>query len=198
MLMAGDGRGEIDLARFESLGDNCEFGFVLRALGNHQGGLFRWARADADQVVAALETGLSDLYMTPSPRVGEPGMVNDARYGIGWHSNGDYRAERSMIEHLRLRFLDKLQSGRAIFVYKAHGLQQQRLSGQLDAALRALAGEMPYTLLTVATGNRPGTVIRSAPGQLLGFVGRFAPYGNAYDAQMSEWNLVLERAAAMT
>jgi len=44
--------------RFESLGDNCEFGLVQRRCGAEPLGLFRFASIGTEQVARALEAGL--------------------------------------------------------------------------------------------------------------------------------------------
>lgn len=49
------------LVRFESLGDNCEFGFVHRRLSYEDGSLFRWARIDPWQLYAVLRSDFSGI-----------------------------------------------------------------------------------------------------------------------------------------
>jgi hypothetical protein len=47
--------------RFESLGDNCEFGLVQRRCGAEPLGLFRFAAVAPENVARALEAGLADI-----------------------------------------------------------------------------------------------------------------------------------------
>jgi len=75
------------LGRFESLGDNCEFGFVQRQLGLESGGLFRWSVTSATSLITLLETRFEDLYrfenLVPT---NSKNMIRDTATDIGFHT----------------------------------------------------------------------------------------------------------------
>ena len=50
------------LSRIESLGDNCELGFVLRRLGSEEGMLFRWASMQPESLLATLRADFERFY----------------------------------------------------------------------------------------------------------------------------------------
>jgi hypothetical protein len=75
-----------ELARLEALGDNCEFGFLLRRLGFEDGMLFRWASIRPQCLLATLRNDFVDLYQFDNLVPAQVGMVRDLHYGIAWHT----------------------------------------------------------------------------------------------------------------
>lgn len=73
-------------SRFESLGDNCELGFVLRSLGSDEGGLFKWARLEIDNLNKVLQNNLQEIFEYRNLSPLRTSMVYESTYGIGWHS----------------------------------------------------------------------------------------------------------------
>lgn len=55
------GNNESLVARFESLGDNCEFGFVQRRSGVEDGGLLRWAVSPPEALLKAIRSRFSGV-----------------------------------------------------------------------------------------------------------------------------------------
>src|ERR1041385_7120891 len=75
------------VAKFESLGDNCEFGFVQRHHGLEPGGLLRWASSTTlDGLVQALECRFAGLYQLDDLSPYTANMVVDCKFGIAFHS----------------------------------------------------------------------------------------------------------------
>ena len=188
-----------DFSRIESLGDNCELGFVLRRLGLEAGSLFRWARSRAEQICCLLEADFDRIYefdaLTPSRLT----MVEEARYGINWHTEMhahivDGRlafvadlATRRDIHHRELQkfryLIDKLHyrltAGGLLLVIKANeGIAPATLR-RLHAALAAQAAGASFTLLEVRAADAPeavGTVVEQSSGLLTGYISTFAEY----------------------
>lgn len=210
------------LARIESLGDNCELGFVLRRLGFEAGSLFRWARARADQVCALLEQGFADIYAFDALTPSRLSMVEEARYGINWHTEMRSHivagrlafisdpATRRDIHHRELqkfrylieKFRHRLRSGGLLLVIKANeGIAQAELE-RLHAALAVQAAGASFTLLQVraAAPGVPepvGVVTRQPSGILTGAVSALADYNTADDLDFDGWVTVLARALAL-
>lgn len=202
------------LERFESLGDNCEFGFVQRAHGIEPGGLLRWAIAPPEPLLAALRDGLRDLYAFGSLVPAHPGMVLDQRYGLAFHTAmrihlegaqpvftdpPEQRAavhaeEMAKIAYLRAKLLSGLAEGSRIFVYKTNpGLD----AGQIAALHATLRQHGPARLLAVvpATEDHPsGTVQQAGLGLLIGHIERFAPYDQADDVMLGTWTSLCRQA----
>lgn len=206
--------------RIESLGDNCELGFVLRRLGNEAGSLFRWAAMKPHQLLAMLTDGLQGFYQYDQLLPLRPSMVRDAAYGIGWHSDircrldgagpsfvdppairerihaRELRKQRYLVAKLRAR----LRMGGVVFVVKCNAGIPEDLTPKLHDALRALADGTPVTLLEVQDGADAalaGTVRERAPGLLRGHIPSFVPYSAAHTGNLDAWSVVLARALAM-
>src|SRR5437016_5768301 len=87
------------IAEFESLGDNCEFGFVQRHHGLEPGGLLRWASSNFDGLVHALECRFTGLYQLDDLEPYTPNMVIDRKYGIAFHSAMHSKVKGRQLEY---------------------------------------------------------------------------------------------------
>ncbi len=206
-----------DLLRFESLGDNCEFGFVLRRHACEAGSLFRWAAMKPDQLLGLLRAGFADFYRFENLAPLRTNMVLDAPYGIGWHtdlksvvSGGRlqyrddeatrrklHRKEVRKLQYLLSKFTARLRLGGVVYVLKSNGgIVPETVNGILDE-LTALAGHTDFALLEVQATDDPariGTVDRRGPQRLRGYVSRFAAYHKADDVDAEAWTRVMEGA----
>lgn len=122
------------LKRFESLGDNCEFGFVQRANGCEEGGLLRWAISPLDKLIDCLDTEFTNFYRYENLEPSAPDMVRDAGTGLAFHSemrsiNGQfvlddatrrevYARERTKMDYMRDKFLSRIRQENTVLVYK--------------------------------------------------------------------------------
>ena len=125
------------LSQMESLGDNCELGFVLRKHHQNGGSLFRWSITTANTLVAFLNQPKLDIYQLGCLTPYSPKMAKDASCGFCFHSTmlsskidgilqfdlleSDRRAihaiEKEKFKHLQGKFNDRLSLG-GIFVCK--------------------------------------------------------------------------------
>jgi Putative papain-like cysteine peptidase (DUF1796) len=206
------------LLRIESLGDNCEPGFVLRKLGCEAGSLFRWARVTPDQLLAVLRADFEGIYEFAGLTPLYLDMVKDKRYGIGWHTEmrsavaddgrwrfvGDdtvrqkiYRQEIEKIRYLASKFISHTQLGGIIFVLKCNaGIATDVLYAILASLARIAAGNR-FALLEIRASDDPaqiGTVTQERPDLLRGYISRFAPYEHADDIDMAAWTKILAQA----
>ncbi len=191
LYQAGSTEHAALLARFESLGDNCEFGLVQRAFDAEPIGLLRWASTDAARLVLGLcrrFEGLGDPGFTRLDWSGDPPdyKLVDARY-LSLHSwvterQTDPAREAEMfaagcarLRLLRRKILADIEGSRRIFVFKASGVDAGIES--FHAVHAALRGIGPAPLLCVTrTGaaEKTGTVEALGDGLYLGHIDQFS------------------------
>lgn len=194
-------------ARFESLGDNCEFGFLRRILGVEQGSLLRWALTQPAALIRILEDKFADFYQFENLEPFTDHMVRDVKSGICFHSAMEsadrvflqdeterklvYQKELEKVHHLLARFLTRLADPRTIFVYKTNSGVSDEEARAIKSALRGYGGG---PLLVVRATNEAaewGKVVTLEEGLYLGFIDRFAPYFKAADLSVSVWKQLL-------
>jgi hypothetical protein len=189
------------MLRFESIGENCEFGLVQRRCGAEPLGLFRFASAPLPKLLAGLAArfeGLGDpdnLEVELSPN-GREYLVTDKKFQLLYHAwvlademtaQEVHRREVRRLPLLIRKFLEDLSEAKKIFVY--HGMEP--LSD--DDANRLLADLRRYgrnTLLWVeaADGEHPpGSVMWRGEGLLKAHIDRFAPGEDAHDLSLDCW-----------
>ncbi|WP_336489407.1 hypothetical protein [Methylobacterium nigriterrae] len=200
------------LSRFESLGDNCEFGFVQRHYGLEQSGLLRWAIVQPDELAAALHKKFADLYELANLAPAWDTMVVDRRYGLQFNSKivshmvdgrrefvagSDERAaihadEARKLEMLRDRLIQHLDCAGRIFVYKRNAGVTEPAAAALSTAI---ASYNPANVLLVVDvdGREPGSVRRVSENWLQGSIDRFAPYERAGDVSHECWLEICRR-----
>lgn len=199
--------------RFESLGDNCEFGFVQRHYGVEPVTLLRWAGTDLDGLIHAFQQGFADLYRLEDLRPVTRFLVSDTKYRINFHTDmpivedggrlsfdpeglkATYSQERRKVGFLRDQFLDSLEAGDRIYLYKAADPPSWDKIEALHAALNAYG---PQRLLVVfpATPELPyGEVKLAAKGLKVAGIYRLAPHAHAEDAPFEAWSSICEAAA---
>lgn len=211
-------RYAIDLNRFESLGENCEFGFLLRSHQFVSGGLFRWAFTPLHSLIHILEADFEGVYALDQLRPRFGAMVQDTRYDILFHSqltseqepDGSRRFtaspreqeeihanEKSKVDYLVAKFRRRLAEERLILVLKAFAPPPPEQLRALQAVLRPALRRRGSCLLLVTPaqdGQRPGGV-RWCGGQLLqGTVAFMAPGESADALDYANWNRVLMKA----
>ena len=207
------------LQTFESLGDNCEFGFVLRALGNHTSSLLRWGMLESVAATAyGIRTSFRDAFafehLVPS---GGGLMVRDTTQGVAFHSamhsvqrDGAWHfvapeAERRRIheqesrklDYLRQKFDRDIASGQRIYVTKRNkGLSEADVAAIFDAVTARGHNRLLY--VTLATSAHPaGTVERVDERLAHGWIDRFAAYEQADDVSLLRWQALLAATEAL-
>lgn len=181
------------LSRFESLGDNCEFGVVQRYARIEPLGLFRWNSTTLPALMAVLGEEFAnvdpenvELYTHKNGEF----MVRLPPWGFQYHTHlfeGSIEPERlreqqvKVIGFLKRRMLEDLRSGEKIFVRK--GTDTRATQAVLDLH-RQLLRYGRNTLLWVIPEDEShpaGMVEVLETGLLRGYIDRFAPAEDAYD-----------------
>ena len=205
---------------FESLGHNCEFGFVAGALGAEESSLLRWAYVrDVESLIAALRMRFKGLFEDPDRLVTRFGqMVEDPAFGIAfhtkiktypgpdgnWHIRRDeefpdlHRQELEKIAHQRDKFLNTLARGEKILVYKENAGVSDEAALRLHEVLQEF-GRNRVLVIDRATDEIPvGSVVALCEGLYRGFIERFSPYDAVDDIELSGWTRVLEAVGKLT
>lgn len=195
--------------RFESLGDNCEFGLMQRGVGIERLGLLRYGGArNIDRLVDAIENGFEgfatpdDLDLSP---FGAEWVATSRRYGFTFHTrtyvHEKSEAETRASEATKLAFMaqmlrEDLETGHKCFVRRT---DEGEPEAGMWALRRAIAAKGPGRLLWVTAptaGQQSGTVQRLAQGLYRGHHGALAPYGDAGGFDEAVWLSLLRAAEA--
>ena len=198
------------MLRFESLGDNCEFGLVQRRCGAEPLGLMRFSSISLVDLIRGIEDGFAELgnpanmefWLNPGHR--REYAIRDKSYRLVFHTflyEGDVdentllEQQAARLKFLRRKIIEDLSNGEKVFVLKrGEPLREQEVLPLLSA-LQKHSGAAHLLYVTVATkANPPGVVQRVAPGLLRGFVDRFAPTEAAQDLSLESWLAVCLRA----
>ena len=76
-----------ELDGFESIGANCEFGQVLRKVGNETLTAFRWTGIlSVEALISALDANLYGIFRFENLVPFNPDMILDQQSQIAWHS----------------------------------------------------------------------------------------------------------------
>ncbi|MEL6065273.1 hypothetical protein [Methylobacterium sp. DCY52] len=211
------------MAAFESIGANCEFGFVKDWLGHKSGSFFKWTFIwHSRDVARIINNDFSGAYEFNNIVPSEPHMVRDSVYNIGWHSKmisapenttdesapselkfvaseaerrEIWEIEYEKVQFFIKRFRNSLASGSRIFVYKP--VNQIMSDEDVASLLSAVRKNSPNLLLIVKEASEedaPGTVKELGGGLMTGFVDRFSPLERAYEISSECWLKVLRSA----
>lgn len=198
--------------KFESLGENCEFGLFQRRCDSEPLGLLRFSSTFMRNLIRGIENGFEGLgeVDTIDPRLeGGPRkeyMIHEKKFGLVYHTFV-YEGQRSVwlmreqesarLKFLRRKFMEELEASEKIFVYKFNGPVSEEEILPLHLVLNTYG---PSTLLWVvpAERDRPtGTVEVMMPGLLKGYIDRFAPEDNAHDLSFEGWLRVCANACVL-
>lgn len=191
-----------DLAlRFESLGDNCEFGFVQRRMGAEPIGLLRFASIPLPQLIFGIHERFHGIGNHVTAVQEGDFVLKDRLYEISYHTRimaGDaetiVRQQAPRLKFLARKLIEDIAGAEKIFVLKrTDGLTLADVL-PLHHAMRALG---PATLLWVTTDGRPGTVRFHGHGLWQGFVDRFAPWSDTNELSLDPWLAVCRTAVLM-
>ncbi len=195
------------VSHFESLGDNCEFGFLQRELGLEPLSLLRWAGIYLDGLLRAFMDDFDprdalQISLDAKP-VGAEYMVRVQPFGWLMHTFVD--PEKQPVDKMlqdqtrRFRFLaskliEDLEDGEKIFVFRRN---EPVIDDSIFALHDALNWYGPNTLLWVVEAegdHEPGSARWLRPGLIQGYVARLAPRSNGAFLSQSTWTQVCRSA----
>jgi hypothetical protein len=189
------------MLRFESLGENCEFGLVQRQCQAEPLGLLRFSSAPLPLLLDALEARFDGMGAPAFTRVelapnGREFMVNDSRYGFVYHAwvgagemspDAIMRREAKRVPLLVRKLIEDLEAADKIFVFKGMGAMPEEEVFALAASIRRYGANTLLFVTLADPAHRSGTVQVRAPGFLVGYLDRFAPGENAHDLLLGQW-----------
>ncbi len=214
------------LARFESLGANCEFGFVLDKCGIGGSALFRWSQVFCLRTVATLiERDFEGMYRWENLAPFNRQMVLDRGAGMAWHSlikservDGEtpsdgprfrfvlgeaerwriWATERKRMEFLAGKMRAELAAGGRIYVHRLSDQDawSEEAVGAVFAAINRTARNHLLVVTQAGAGDDAETLEVLRPGLMHGRVDRFAPGDRADDVSLRSWLLVCRAALA--
>ncbi|MEW5838397.1 MAG: hypothetical protein AB1717_06160 [Pseudomonadota bacterium] len=207
------------LTHCESLGDNCEFGQVMRYFGHERGGLFRWAGSKTQSIIRFLNNRPSDIFQLENLTPATHNMVMDSSILIGFHSmmksiktesglkfihpreerENIHINEKQKMDYLADRFFGRLKTGRSLFVIKS---QRNLIDLHLGKLIKSLSKHKgfptSYLLVVRVTEDRLliGTIDGPHPDRTINaWVSRFAPLAHADQVKYDEWTSILSKIA---
>ena len=178
-------------ARFESLGDNCEFGLVQRHFDAEPMGLLRWASTDAARLVLGLcrrYEGLGESETTTLGWSGDPPdyMLVDHRYLSAHTWTGHLADDPQRLEDVRLsgaarlrllrrKLLTDIEAGNRIFVFKQSPPEARpEALNAVHAAFRSIGPAPLLCVVRATTAEMVGTVEALGDGLYRGYIDQFS------------------------
>jgi hypothetical protein len=207
------------LLSFESLGDDCDFGFVQRYAGVEPLGLLRFAamvvpdHLRLKKLAAALECGFAGLASADTISVFLSGeadnrmfMARDSTYNLQYHTGvpeGQLTPDELQLREIkRLKFLrrkliEELKSGEKIWVWKSWTTLD---TDQIEPLVKALRFLGSNTLLWVVEADGihpPGTVEMLDSHLMKGYVEHNQPYSTELQRDAHSWIRMCQNAYAL-
>jgi hypothetical protein len=177
------------ICRFESLGQNCEFGALQRQCGAEPLSLFRFGAPPIFNLIDCLRTGfkhfgsLENLEFRLSNPVGGEYMIREKHAWMEYHTfqrKGEVDESRLLeknaarLKLLSRKLIEDLRNAEKIFVWKA--TKGRVLEAEVRSLHEALCtyGKVALLWVTTADALHPsGTVEELQPGLLKAYVHRF-------------------------
>lgn len=200
------------VTRFESLGDNCEFGLVQRRCGAEVLSLLRFAYISMPMLLRALDERFAPIGDPAGLRVALDGggdggagkpreyIVHDASYDLTYHTwQLEHETEAATLaskQPARQRFLARkllgdLEDGEKIFVLRRNPPPRLAEALAVYAAINRIARNR-LLFIDLPHDRRPaGTVEEIIPGLYRGTIDRLAPDENAHDMSLDCWVEIL-------
>ena len=199
--------------KFESLGENCEFGLFQRRCDAEPLGLLRFSSTFMRNLIRGIDNGFEGLGEIEDidPRLEGPPpkkeyMIHEKKFGLVYHTFV-YEGQRSIwlmreqesarLKFLRRKFMEDLASTDKIFIYKfGSGVSEEEIL-PLHMALNRYGDAMLLWVVPAERDRPAGTVEVVMPGLLKGYIDRFAPDDNAHDLSFDGWLRVCANACVL-
>lgn len=203
---------KMQLSRFESIGNNCEFAFFLRQNGVEIGSLFRWTLIhNYTSIINLLSQDFNSLYLYENLQPVYQNMVKDKYYNIDFHTemfseqknnqwewcydfkknHNIYLNEKEKINYLVEKFKMSLLNPHKILVIKQNERPILGAAYELSQMLRKIGCAKLLCVEDTTIPQKFGQVYNLTENLYIGFVDRFAPY-DAADHVSLFWNEIIE------
>ncbi len=199
------------LTRFESLGENCEFGFVQRHFGAEPLGLLRWAGISFDKLLVGLESSFEGVGGPERTRMdvnphNQEYFTRDTLYGFDMHTfmlkdeaneATIYKKMGRRLEYLKNKLLDDLAAAEKVFVFQtAMDLCDDDLR-RLHAAIRLHGPGRLLAVRLAREGQSPGDAVLLQDGLAAGYVDRVGFVNNHWNISFGCWSQLCRGALAL-
>ena len=176
--------GEV-MARFESLGENCEFGLVQRQFLLEPLGLLRFSYVHQSGILRLLKTrfqGVGDPEFTQLDTNDNEFLTSDLRYGMNSHTyvaphsvDPDifFKEQCKRLGFLRRKLISDLEDAAKVFVITAHGDASDDLALDLHSAMGDYGNNRLLYVRASVEGSEPGSVRQVQNGLFFGFLDRW-------------------------
>jgi hypothetical protein len=213
---APDAMGLRDIMmRFQSLGDNCEFGLLQRRAGAEPldflrfAGFYVSAQDLLQQTIHALTEGFAGIG-NPNSIVCElhghqrEYMIRDVYWKLMYHSGlhegeidvEDLRSQQvSALRFRRREIMADMKAADRVFVWKSNVHSSEADVRDLVACLRRHGPNMLLWVNVEDADHPAGIVEYAGNGLLKGYVRRFAPYAAAEEIEFESWYAMCRSAA---
>ena len=201
------------LTRIESLGDNCELGFVLRNLDYEKGGFFRWTITPIGKLIHFLENLEQDIFQFHDLAPFSPGMIIDQRTGFSFHTkmrsqkdeSGDlhfvlseaerqviYDQEKAKLDYLLSGFLQRLnaQSGSIYLIKANNGIAESDIKRLAELITQFSEKHVLVEVRSSDSANVNLPIVKLVT-HYVAQLPQFAPYVQANDIVYEDWNRLL-------
>jgi hypothetical protein len=196
------------VSKFESLGTNCEVGFVQRISGAEPLGLLRFAAIPLSRLVDAIDANFAGLDQADNlkPEGKEGWDIRDDIYNLFYHTarrcdaisaDNLRHSEARRLRFLIRKFMGNLAAPEKIFVWWQNTPVTQSEILPLFLALRRRG---PVTMLWVDRDQPTGMVEEIWPGLLRGRIAAFSQDGGEPNPQrsLSYWIEVMTNSWLLT
>ena len=201
--------------KFESMGDNCEFGLMQRMIGSERLSLLRYAGVgNVERLAAAISNGFDGFGEHGDIAVSQHGnewMAHAFGPGLAFHTGrsvGSITHERILQEETRKlafmaqKFIGDAEAAEKIFVYRV--LRDERGGPEgtrgMDLIYDALQKHGPVRVLWVNVqddANPHGKVELVRERLYRGWIDHLAPHWDAFDFRPRSWLELLREALSV-
>jgi hypothetical protein len=169
---------------FQSLGEDCEFGFVQRHFGSNTLGLFRFARTTVDGLIAFLDRGLDHLVSPTEIEIKNSGIEYSTHippHEFSFHTYIPTRTsnvdeirthEINRMKFLSRKLAEELKEGTKIFVHKTTQPSIPKVQ-QLADRLRRFGPNRLLCVVLAPNTQKIGTLELVSDGLAVGYIDRF-------------------------
>lgn len=210
---------QLDLSRFESLGYNCEFGFVLKNNGSRVSSFFKWTFIlDYNKVCDLILNDFDNVFLLENliPSVSSRTSVIDNYYHISFHVTirnkiinnracfidtddvirQKHNNELQKIIYLKNKFMSNLVNNRMIYVIKGDTDTPSSDIINLSKIIDEKSNGRCRILYVTLTTNKENLYKLKKYNQniYIGYLDRFSPISHADECNYAGWYKLLKTA----
>jgi hypothetical protein len=199
--------------KFESLGENCEFGLVQRRFEAEPLGFLRWTAIPPGTLIRLLESGFEGIgdigtLMLRRATWGEY-YLKDKATGVIFHTYlNDCGPDESLflkkqsarLIWLKNKLIEDLGSGGKVFIYKVHSECTDEGMSRIASLIRGYGDNGLLCVRCAPAGVTPGSIRSSSDdGMITGYLSRICPTpDNVWHICYDEWLSICRLTAAVT